>query len=89
MDSISDIAAVTEQSAATSQMVASESMEQSNKDELIIDMMKALCKLVSDTNEKLNKIEIQNYIRTKQRVAFISLEQQEFYSEVDYGGRWR
>ncbi|MCR4431535.1 MAG: substrate-binding domain-containing protein [Tepidanaerobacteraceae bacterium] len=83
MDSISDIAAVTEQSAATSQMVASESMEQSNKDELIIDMMKALCKLVSDTNEKLNKIEIHNNIRTKKRVAFISLEQQEFYSEVE------
>ncbi|MDI3540920.1 MAG: methyl-accepting chemotaxis protein [Thermosediminibacterales bacterium] len=83
MNSISDIAAVIEQSAATSQMVASESMEQSNKDELITDMMETLCKSVSDTNKKLNKIKTQNNKRTKKRVAFISLEQQDFYIEVE------
>jgi len=83
VDSIADIAAVTEQSAATCQMVASLSMEQRNMDELIIDMITSMQKLTSHSNSRLNDIKTVKKEKVKKRVAFISLEQQEFYKEVE------
>jgi len=83
VDSIADIASVTEQSAATCQMVASLSMEQRSMDELILDMVSSLQKLTSDANSRLTGIKTMKKEKEKKRVAFISLEQQEFYNEVE------
>ncbi|HHV98649.1 MAG TPA: substrate-binding domain-containing protein [Clostridiaceae bacterium] len=83
VNSIADIAAVTEQSAATCQMVASLSMEQTSRDELILDMIKSLQKLTFNTNSRLKGIKTIKKEKEKKQVAFISLEQQEFYNEVE------
>jgi len=83
VDSISEIATLTEQFAATCQMVASISMEQSNKDELIADMITTIEKIASDMNNRLSDIKISKVVSAKKRVAFISLEQQQFYDEIE------
>ncbi len=81
--SINDIAAVTNESAAISQMVATLSMEQTNVDGLIGDMLISLRENIAELNQHLDNINIEEKAIEKKRVAFIALEQQEFYNEVE------
>jgi len=81
--SINDIAAVTNESAASSQMVATLSMEQTNMDELIGDMMISLRENITDLNRLLDDIKVGEKAKEKSRIVFIGLEQQEFYNDVE------
>jgi methyl-accepting chemotaxis protein len=75
IDEISNIAAVSEETAATSQTVASVSMTQSNEDELIIH--------ADGINNKLDKIKVKANVKVRKRIGVTCLEQQEFYQEVE------
>ena len=83
VDSISDIAETAEVSAATSQMVASVSMEQSSQDKIIIDMINNINKLSTEINNKLSNIEVETRKKEKKKIGVVCLEQQTFYKEVE------
>ncbi|MCM8712044.1 substrate-binding domain-containing protein [Clostridium sp. SYSU_GA19001] len=83
VDSISDIAAVAEEAAATSQMVASLSMEQNSQDEIIMGMIKRLNKFAADMNSRLSSIQVENKTNERKKIGVVCLEQQEFYKEVE------
>ena len=70
--SINDIAAVTNESAAISQMVATLSMEQTNVDGLIGDMLISLRENIAELNQHLDNINIEEKAIEKKRVAFIA-----------------
>lgn len=83
IDEISSIAAVSQQSAATSQVVATVSMEQNNQDELILDMISDLNKITQNISKKLDKIQVVKNSKIKKKIGVICLEQQNFYKEVE------
>jgi len=81
--SISNIATVTQESAASTEMISSLCMEQSNQDEIILDMAKTLKDLASETNKKLSVINVKADTKIKKKIGIICLEQQQFYKEVE------
>lgn len=82
VQAVEQIAEEVVQSAATSQMVASLTMEQSNVDDMITDMIQSLGKLSADAQKRLSRVKIEHKTKDKKKIAFITLEQQGFYNEV-------
>lgn len=81
--SISDITAVSTELAATSQVVASVSMEQNNQDELISNLFKKFNNYNVDLDKKFEKINVETKVKNKKKIGVICLEDQEFYREVE------
>ena len=87
VSSISDISRVTEQSAATSQLVSSISMEQASKDEIVLDMLRTQQMLIGGTSAMLDGIDAQTDNARRPRIGITLLERQEFYIEVEEAAR--
>ncbi len=87
VSSISDISRVTEQSAATSQLVSSISMEQASKDEIVLDMLRTQQALVGGTSAMLDGIDAQANAVRRPKIGITLLERQEFYIEVEEAAR--
>ena len=85
--SISDISRVTGQSAATSQLVSSISMEQASKDEIVLDMLRTQQMLIGGTSAMLEGVEAQPESVRRPKIGITLLEQQEFYIEVEEAAR--
>lgn len=82
MESVKNIAAITEQHAATSQMVTSVSMEQISKDTLILDIMKTMQKSVDVTEKLFSQVKIETRKKEKLKIGFTPFEDVEFYRDV-------
>lgn len=83
LDKINEIAALTEESAATSQVVSSVSMEQSSKDELILDMLTALGQQIDHMYKELGSIKVNRVKKEKLKIGVTCLEQQAFYTDIE------
>lgn len=81
--SISDIVRIAENSAAVSQMVSSISMEQSGRDSIVLEMIRNQQREIGEVIQALKDIEAKESHIVKPCIGFTSLEEQEFYSEVE------
>lgn len=87
VDSISEIVILTEQSAAISQIVSSISMEVASRDGLGLNMIQTQKNLILDFQEQMSGIEVKDKEQKRLRIGFTSLEQQQFYREVEEAAR--
>jgi len=71
VDSIANIATVVEEASATTQEVASLTIEQDNTAGLLIKMTRNLCNLVESIEEKSGQIQVVSIVREKKKVAMI------------------
>lgn len=83
MDKIQDIASLTEESAATSQVVSSASLEQSSSDKMILDMIQELRNQTWSISDKLGQFQIQRAVKKRKRIGVVCLEQQSFYQDIE------
>ncbi len=83
VDSIANIVEITEQSASISQMVSSISMEQNSKNELIFDMMKLQYNETANLKKIMSAVKAQALPEKKKRIAFIALENEEYFNEIE------
>ncbi len=83
VDSIANIVDITEQSASISQMVSSISMEQNSKNGLILDMMKLQYNETADLRQIMGQVKAKAVPAKKKRIAFISLENEEYFNEIE------
>ena len=83
VDSIANIVEITEQSASISQMVSSISMEQNSKNGLILDMMKLQFNETANLKQIMSEIKAPAFSEKKKRIAFISLENEEYFNEIE------
>lgn len=83
LEKISEIAALTQESAATSQVVASASLEQANKDTMILDMINDLNKYTIEIADILKDFKIEQTSKERKKVGVICLEKQGFYEEIE------
>lgn len=82
-DKIQNIASLTEESAATSQVVSTASLEQTSSDDLILGMIKELKNQAGNLDEKLSGFQVQKRQKKKKKIGIIGMEQIEFYHEVE------
>jgi methyl-accepting chemotaxis protein len=80
---ISRIAGLTEESASTCEVVASVSLEQSTKDNFILDTLRILNKENESTNKLISKIQTERNEKLKKKIGIVCLEQQEFYNTIE------
>ncbi|HWT75634.1 MAG TPA: substrate-binding domain-containing protein [Mobilitalea sp.] len=83
LDRINEIAALTQESAATSQVVSSASMEQSSKDEMILEMLKTLNSNTTEFLKPLKEFKIKREVKQKKKVGVVCLEQAPFYRDIE------
>lgn len=83
VDSIANIVEITEQSASISQMVSSISMEQNSKNDLILDMMKLQYNETANLKQIMSEIKSEAVSEKKKKIAFISLENEEYFNEIE------
>ncbi|MEI6101950.1 MAG: substrate-binding domain-containing protein, partial [Eubacteriales bacterium] len=83
VDSISNIVEITDQSASISQMVSSISMEQNSKNDLILDMMKLQYNETTNLKQIMSGVKTQPQPEKKLRIAFIALENEEYFNEIE------
>ena len=81
--SISDIAQITEKSAAISQIVSSISTEQASKNALILEMMKLQKNEVSDITGILRDVPGRANYSSRRTIGFVSLEEEEFFEQIE------
>ncbi len=81
--SITDIASVTEKSAAISQIVASISMEQTHKNAIILDMMKLQRNELADVKQALRDVSGSETGKARKTIGFVSLEEEEFFEQIE------
>lgn len=87
VDSISEIVALTEQSAAISQMVSSISMEAASRDGIGLSMVRTQRGLIGDARQRLSETETRETARKRLTIGCTLLEQQQFYREVEEAAR--
>jgi methyl-accepting chemotaxis protein len=83
MDRINEIAALTQESAATSQVVSSASMEQGSKDEMILEMLKNFNTNTTELMGHLEDFKIRRETKKKKKIGIICLEQTSFYRDIE------
>jgi methyl-accepting chemotaxis protein len=83
VESISEIVMLTEQSEAISQMVSSITMETVSRDGLGLDMVQTQQGLIRDIEQQMHGIEANRKKQTRLKIGFTSLEQQQFYKEIE------
>ena len=83
-NSITDIAQITEKSAAISQIVSSISMEQASKNALIQDMMKIQKNEVYTIKDILKDVKGRPNQNKQRTIGFVSLEEEEFFEQIEH-----
>ncbi len=87
VESISEIVRLTEQSEAISQMVSSITMETVSRDGLGLDMVQTQQGLIRNIEQQMHGIEANAKQQKRLKIGFTSLEQQEFYKDVENAAR--
>ncbi len=82
-EEIKTITALTQESAATSQIVSSVSLEQSVSDKLILDLLESLFEQSDKMIQTMGQFRLQRKEKVKKRVGVVCLEQQDFYKDVE------
>lgn len=83
VESIGEIVKLTEQSEAISQMVSSMTMETVCRDGLGLDMMRTQQGLIRNIERQMGGVEAKGKAQKRLTIGFTSLEQQQFYREVE------
>ncbi len=80
---IQSIASLTQESAATSQIVSSVSLEQSASDKLILDLLYNLYNQSEQLAKTVGQFRVQRREKIKKKIGVVCLEQQAFYKDVE------
>ncbi len=82
-DKIENIASLTQESAATSQIVSTVSLEQHASDKMILDMLQGLYNQSETISKSLSAFRVEKLERKKAKIGIVCLEQMDFYKDVE------